>query len=187
MRGPGAETHDGFYLRLHLGGGYTNMTASSGADSLKVAGGGIGFGVAVGGAIAPNLIIYGTIVTSQAENPDTSVNDMSLGSSSGSAGVEGIGPGLAYYIQPSNVFFAASLLGSRLTFTDNAGNRTANTNVGFTFEGMVGKEWWVSDNWGLGVSGELMLGAMKDKAIAGVDGPTWHVVAFNVLFSATFN
>jgi hypothetical protein len=189
MRPPGTQTHDGFYLRLQLGGGYTSMSASSGPNSLKYSGGSVGFGLALGGAVAPNLIIYGALIDSIAQNPDTTFNGPSFGSTSGSVGVVGVGPGLAYYLQPANVFFAGSFLLSRLVFSDTDGNTTDQTDWGFTFEGLVGKEWWVSDNWGLGASAQLLLGTMKDKEplVPGESIPTWRVVAFSLLFSATFN
>ncbi|HEX3698627.1 MAG TPA: hypothetical protein VH374_24865 [Polyangia bacterium] len=57
-----------------------------------------------------------------------------------------------------------------------------------------GKEWWVSDNWGLGLAGQVVLGSIKDSKIlsgVGADAPvsnaSWTVAAFNVLFSASFN
>lgn len=48
---------------------------------------------------------------------------------------------------------------------------------------MVGKEWWVSDNWGLGVAANFMVGSMKDK-----DYDTrWTGLSTSILFSATYN
>ena len=48
---------------------------------------------------------------------------------------------------------------------------------------MIGKEFWVSDHWGLGAALEFAGGwAMKDK-----DNPdfSWSATSFNLLFSAT--
>ena len=188
-RAPGAENHDGVYLRLQLGIGYTSMSASMNGTDVSVAGAGPGFGIAVGGAVNSHLIIYGTVIDSEASDPEVKVNGQSQGSTNNgtSAGVVGIGAGLAYYLD-SNLFFAGSLLASRLVVDDSNGNSLGKSEWGFTFEGLLGKEWWVSDNWGLGVSGQLLLGAMKDHAtIAGEAVPTWTLAAFSVLFSATYN
>ena len=57
---PGFQTHDGVYLRLQLGAGYTRMSASQGGDSAVISGGSASIGLAVGGAVTDNLIIYGT-------------------------------------------------------------------------------------------------------------------------------
>jgi hypothetical protein len=168
------------------------MSASSGDTSLSVHGGGAGLGIAIGGAVARNLIIYGTLVDSVASSPTFTQTFAGQTSSStannASAGVVGIGAGLAYYLD-SNVFFAGSLLASRLVINDSNNNPIARTDLGFTFEGLVGKEWWVSDNWGLGVSAQVMAGVMKDQpqTLTTQAPPTWSVLAFNLLFSATYN
>jgi hypothetical protein len=190
-RAPGAETHDGGYLRLQLGFGYTSLSASDPVNSVTISGGGAGFGIAAGGAIARNLIIYGTILDSLASSPtveSTTGGQTTSGTlNNASAGVVGFGGGLAYYLD-SNVFFAGSLLASRMVVTDSNGNDIFRSELGFTFEGLIGKEWWASDNWGLGVSAQVLVGAMKDHpTIAGEAVPTWHVATFNVLFSATYN
>jgi hypothetical protein len=106
----------------------------------------------------------------------------------GRAGMIGIGGGAAYYLE-SNLFFAGSLLGSQLFIDDSNGNSVVQSDLGITFEGLFGKEWWVSDNWGLGVTGQVLLGVMKDQAIPGQNAstPTWKLAAFSVLFSATYN
>ena len=49
---------------------------------------------------------------------------------------------------------------------------------------MVGKEWWVTQDWGLGVAGEVLFASMKD---AGDTSITWTGTAFSVVFSATYN
>jgi hypothetical protein len=189
MGRPGAETHDGFFLRLQLGGGFTTMSASAGSSSISVSGGGAAFGASFGGAVAPNVVLYGAVMDSLATNPEVKVNGTSLGNGDGSAGVVGFGPGIGFYFEPSNIFLGATLLLSKLVIDDKDGNKVGESEWGATFAGQVGKEWWVSDNWGLGVSAQLMLGAMKDKEpiATGVEVPTWTVAAFSLLFSATYN
>ena len=198
-RAPGAEHHDGFYLRLQSGVGYTNMSASTKGTDLSIAGGGGSFGIALGAALNSHLIVYGTLIDDAALGPTYKItgpsmsatgNGMLVGAVSiggfGRAGVVGVGGGVAYYLD-SNLFFAGSLLGSRLFVDDSNGNAAARSDWGFTFEGLFGKEWWVSDNWGLGVAGQMLLGAMKDRPLANESVPTWHLAAFSVLFSASYN
>jgi hypothetical protein len=166
------------------------MSTSSNGSDLSVAGMGAGFGIALGAAINSHLVIYGTFIDSEASEPEVKVNGQSLGNTNNgtTAGVVGVGGGLAYYLD-SNVFFAGSLLGSRLVVNDNNNNSLGKSDWGVTFEALLGKEWWVSDNWGLGVSGQLLLGSMKDHATTPTttDVPTWQLAAFSVLFSATYN
>ena len=199
MRAPGAETHDGFYLRMQLGLGYMRTSTSTMMSDVSITGVSENLGIALGGALNRHLILYGTLVESRFRSPtgkvdgplSSAVSDgMLVGTVTvggfGTVGAVGAGAGVAYYLD-SNVFFAGSLLGSRVFVDDNNGNMTARTNWGFTFEGLVGKEWWVSDNWALGVSGQLLLGAMEDHPYSNESVPTWMLTAFSVLFSATYN
>jgi hypothetical protein len=57
------------------------------------------------------------------------------------------------------------------------------------FEALVGKEWWVSDNWGLGLSGQMVPGTFRGKDPDLTLGlvPSWKATAFSLLFSATYN
>lgn len=199
-RAPGARNHDGFYLRMQMGGGYTSMSTSVNGTGRSIAGGSTAFDIALGGALNPHVIIYGTLISSTARDPDRTFSrppvdtalphGMVTGTVDiggfGDTGVVGIGGGAAYYFD-SNLFFAGSLLGSRLYVYDLNGNRAIRSDLGFTFEGLLGKEWWVSDNWGLGVCGRVLLGAMKDRPWTSEPVPTWKVAAIAVLFSATFN
>jgi hypothetical protein len=196
---PGAKSHDGFYLRLQFGVGYTSMSTSLNGTDLSFAGGGTGFDIALGAALNPHLIIYGTFISSTASDPEDKIKGQPLDSAShgmivgaaglggfGAVGVVGLGGGMAYYLD-SNLFFAGSLLGSRLFVDDDNGKTAARSDWGFTFEGLFGKEWWVSDNWGLGVSGRVLLGAMKDRPYTSENVATWQLAAFSLLFSASYN
>jgi hypothetical protein len=165
-------------------------------DDLSIAGRSGSFGIALGGAVSSHLIIYGRILDSVApgatgkiQGPSDNLNGMiALVVFGGAGGITavGVGGGMAYYLD-SNLFFAGSLLGSRLLVDDRFGNSAAKSDVGFTFEGQVGKEWWVSENWGLGVAGQVLLGLMSDSAIGDASTPTWRLAAFSLLLSATFN
>ncbi len=48
---------------------------------------------------------------------------------------------------------------------------------GLTGRFSVGKEWWVSSNWGLGLAGELLLGRMSDQSVSGAS--LFAVASFN--------
>jgi hypothetical protein len=48
---------------------------------------------------------------------------------------------------------------------------------------MVGKEWWVSDDWGLGVAAQLLLGSAKDP----YSDAHWTSRGVAVMFSSTYN
>lgn len=91
-------------LHLNLGARYTSMTANSAGDKMTISGGSLAVGIMTGGAIAPNLILFGTFYDNVMSDPDSSYGGVSAGQASGTdASVYGLGIGLAYYLMPINV------------------------------------------------------------------------------------
>jgi hypothetical protein len=183
---PPQNLHDGFYLRLHIGGGYAHMggTDASGTEVAFVGGGGT-FGVAFGGTVLPNLIIFGNLFGTTLSDPDIEVNGTPYGSASGTTTLVGIGPGVAYYFDPYNVYISGTVAAMQFQADDSNGVNQYRSETGFGFQGMVGKEWWVSQDWGIGLAAEVLAaGGMKDK-----NDPTikWGGTAFSLVFSATYN
>jgi hypothetical protein len=171
--------HDGFYLRLHLGGSY--LRVSDGNNTLS--GPGASLGVALGGVVAPNLIIYGTFYGVSVSDPTLDVSGGGSGTLNGlSLTMIGFGGGLAYYL-PNNVYISGTLATTQfsLSETDN-NNNSADSKWGFGVQGLVGKEWWVSQDWGIGVAGEVLASSMKDET-----DESWTGLSFGLLFSATYN
>jgi hypothetical protein len=117
-------------------------------------------------------------------NPDVS---FSSGPSGGSSGTQlalfGIGPDFTYYWTPSNVYFTGTLALTRLTVTANG--RDSNSEYGIGGRVGFGKEWWVSDHWGLGIAGHLSFSTNKDTGSS--NPPTLSTWALGATFSATYN
>ena len=182
---PPPSAHTGFYLRLHLGGGYSKVSGEdSTGDRVTISGGAASFGVALGGAIAPNWIIFGNLFGTFISDPNVSLDGQDLGSGSGSADVLGFGGGVAYFLEPANVYLSASLAATKFRIDNSNGDKVYESDTGVGFQGIVGKEWRVSAGWGLGIAGELILASMKDSVDSSL---TWTATAFSVLFSATYN
>jgi hypothetical protein len=96
----------------------------------------------------------------------------------------GFGPGLAYYFEPTNLYLSATLNFSQITLTDSkTNNQLAETEIGYGFSGMVGKEWWVSTDWGLGLAAQFQLASVKVKNV----DSRMTGMGFALLFSATYN
>jgi hypothetical protein len=68
--------------------------------------------------------------------------------------------------------------------TTSSSGSDASTNWGFGARAALGKEWWVSDHWGLGLVGHLSMSFNQDQ---GTNPPTWTSWAFTAAFSATYN
>lgn len=178
---PSAHRHDSFFLRLWIGPAYTSMKLED-AD-VEVSGGGGSFGIAVGTAVQENLIIFGQLFDDIAMNPTIKMGGAELETSDVNAGVIGVGAGLAYYIMPANVYVSGALTYTQISVQQD-GQEIGESEFGPGFSLMIGKEWWVSNNWGVGGALQLFGGRMKDK---GDGAPTWQTTAAALVFSATYN
>lgn len=180
----GFHTHDGFFLQAHVGISATGFSSKQAGVKTNYAGGGISSGVAIGGVIAHNLILYGAFFGTDTGNPDKQMDGTSVTSDLGELGVGAFGPGLAYYFERCNLYLSATFGLAAFSANDGNGNRVDSSRSGAAFDFMVGKEWWVSRDWGLGIAGELMAASLKDKNTPGL---TWSASGLSILFSATYN
>jgi hypothetical protein len=84
---------------------------------------------------------------------------------------------------PLNLYLSGSLLLQQIlldkSYSDGSDGQLA-TGLGLSF--MVGKEWWVSSDWGLGVAAQLFVASARDQS-----GTTWNTGTLAILFSATWN
>jgi hypothetical protein len=178
----GAKGHDGFYLRLMLGAGYTQLSKDQDVGSdLKLSGGGGMLTIAAGLALTPNLILFGEITGNSVSEPEFDGGAGSQEIPDTTMSLSGIGAGAAFYVMPVNLYFAASLLAIQARLESDNANFDLESDTGVGLHLVVGKEWWVSDNWGLGAAANLLVGRMKD------DGEPQTGAAFSIAFSATFN
>jgi hypothetical protein len=178
---PPEPVHQGLYLRLHLGASFSSFSTSGGAT--QISGGGIALGLALGYAIAPNLALF--VLFSEPTGEDLKVKTSSIDLTSTSAsGLGCFGAGAVYYLEPINVYLSGAIAMTAVVYNDAQGNMLDDSDTGIGFVGMVGKEWRMSQSWGVGAAVEIVAAtAMKDH-----DDPTvsWNAQAFNVVFSATY-
>lgn len=179
---PGYHEHDGFYMRLAIGAGYLNTTMSVSGDSATLSGFAGSFAAAFGGAIAPNLILYGEISGMSANEPELSYRGTSTTQRDVTFSMLTFGPGLAYYLQPMNVYFSGSVgFGYFNASDDNDYYEDENSDLGFGFSTMMGKEWWVTADWGLGVAAQFQMATAK------LDDTRFTGYGFALMLSATYN
>ena len=184
---PGYHEHDGFYMRLCMGAGYLRSSASYKGDTATYSGGGVAMNLAFGGSVTPNLVIFGELSMSTAIDPSFKVTgESSMTLKNVTLEMMNLGPGIAYYFTPANVYLSGALTFSQLTVAyDSSDDRDSEdlSDLGIGGSFMIGKEWWISRDWGLGLASMLQLASMKDK---GVD-TRWFSTAWSLLFSATYN
>jgi hypothetical protein len=144
------HAHDGFFLQLDLGGGYLRSEINEAVLDAKIDGGGGEFSVAVGYNVAPGLIVAGQLWGMGAVDPSVELNGVPANANDTTLALSGIGVSLTYYLKPYNVYVQGTP--SITTLTVERNNADIGTDTGFGVRLAVGKEWWVSDSWALGLN-----------------------------------
>lgn len=195
----GARRHDGFFLSISPGvaGGSSEADLGGGAgswDNITYSGPGGILDFKIGGAVAENFILSFDVIGRNVPGPDletvggTTELDEDVILSDGTLGL-----GLTYYVMPANIFFSGTVGVGRFVLTnpteDADDDETVETNAGLSLHAKIGKEWWVSDNWGLGVAaGYGFLGAERNENDSDSDfNGDYSSHKFYVLFNTTFN
>lgn len=182
---PGVHEHDGFFLRMDLGFGGMSTSASDSGLTVEMSGGASQFSVALGGAVVPNLVVAGHLWGATVSSPEVKLNGTSLGAATDATlTLSGVGVNVTYYFMPINVYLSATpsvgVLSARW-----ASGQTSDTEGGFAIRLAVGKEWWVSDNWGIGLDLQYAHSSNKMKNVT--NPPTWQTNWVGLAFSATYN
>ena len=142
-------------------------------------------GLSAGGALTPNLILFGQLYDAHVFGPSSTYGELSA------LDFLGVGPGLKYYLTPTRLFLSASLMLSKAHFgIDGAGAfpdmRMAvdeSTNWGATFRLALGKSWQMSRGWSVGLEGEALYGRMTYDA---QPDERSTVKSFSLLVSAAY-
>jgi hypothetical protein len=174
---PGRFAHEGFFLRLNLGPSWSSVSR----PDYKWSGFGLGMGLAVGGSLVENFSLHADFQNTVLPNP----TQRAFGAKSDfNADIvfESMGIGATYYFMPVNIYVSGSVGLGLLVFEDDGG-QSKDTSGGLALNGMVGKEWWVGSDWGLGLAAQLLFIRVKDY----VDDRHMNALAINLLFSATYN
>lgn len=181
--------HFGFFIRPDLGLGYISATEATGTSALgdaTISGFSGLAGLGIGGAITENVILGVHIFDAVATNPSLSFSSGQAGGTTSNTTMSmfAIGPELTYYFMPANAYLSFTAGISSLSITAN--NHTSNTDAGFGSRFSLGKEWWVSDHWGLGFSGQLSFSTNNDPS-SNAQSHTLTTWAYGASFSATYN
>jgi hypothetical protein len=184
----GVHQHDGFFLRMAAGIGYAQLVEDdvSGSD-LKFSGPGSPARIQIGGTVSDNLIIYGELGGISQTEPKMEWKGKSSTGSGITVSVYDIGAGGTYYLMPGNFYLSLSLLLSQSEFKYN--NLKSDSKFGFGLNFMLGKEWWVGDDWALGCTVYGYFSNMNDKGSSeeSNNGNPIHNFSYGVMFSATYN
>ena len=164
------KTHDGFYFRGATGLGYFKSSLSvSGtpAPDISYSGLDVGFDAWFGGSPIPGLAIGGGITTYDVPSPSVKSGGSSA-SANGHLMLDIVGVFGDYYFDPTKGMHAEALLGyGILSAQDNNGNSSSNDPTGLALGLGFGNDWWVSDEWSIGVLGRFIYAPLS-YSIGGV-------------------
>lgn len=183
------QTHDGFFLNLSLGLGYQGFEYDHAHSSRGLESNGIatGFYIKLGGRVANNLLLHASLIgeTNQSSLKETYNGEVEETYNALHDNLSILGVGLTYYFL-QNIFVTASIGISQFNLQGDTGDdiiTLGRSENGFAFHVGVGKEWWVSENWGLGISLNFTHGSADDQHDAGEMSGN----GISVMFSATYN
>lgn len=185
----GYHKHDGFYLSMSAGPVFGTIRDNiKGSYIMDMSGAGGQFDLKIGGAIKENLLLHATLISSEMPGPRIKIAHGEQGKASNdlSIGEEMLGVGLTYYVMPKNIFFSGSIGIGSFSVSDNSSNSDYLTQSGFSMQLKVGKEWWISKNWGFGIGLTYGKTALTNNAGGGVE-ERLNSNRIAVLFNTTFN
>lgn len=161
-QGTAPESHQGFFLRLQGGVGYLRADADYLGGTASAYGGAGVLGLAVGGFVAENVLLYLDAWGMSAVSPTVQFLGATRVLKDASLNYGGVGLGLGTFMMPANVFLGVSLSLTRLGVTDSDGSKT-NSDVGLAVSATLGKQWWISHHAGLGLSVTVIGGGNRDN------------------------
>lgn len=177
--------HRGFYISADIGPSFGDINATKGTTRvINVKGNVLGMDVQIGNAIQPNLILHGTVKVQTVISPK--VNSLQFPDSY-SFDENFVGAGITKY-NSSNFFGTANLGMALYTFsrpTTSFQSANVSTDPGFSFNIKLGKEWVVSEKWGLGGVLFFSRTALTNQDYSSTE--KWSSNRFGICIHATFN
>jgi hypothetical protein len=184
-RPPTLHRHVGFFLRLDGALGYASSLASSPAGTEQsVSGFAIPFGVAAGWAVVENFVLAGELWGVVAPSPKVTTHGQTVSRNDSHLVLGGVGLNLTYYFVPNNIYLTVTPSAVMVGVTESG--TLSRTQVGFGTKVAFGKEWWVADHWGLGVSAQFFFG-LTDERGYDADLPTWKTFGGGIGITTTYN
>ena len=180
----GDPAHRGFFLRFNLGGGPIQVTTD---DDLKVGNGGMQLTIEIGGALFDDFAVYGLLLANSIVGPTLEVDGNTLQADDNTSfGTTIVGGGVTYYL-PWNIYVdaAAGVARHELRYEGPLAQWRIETDPGLGVMLGAGKEWMVSDHWGLGRGAHAVVTSRKDKDDAGKE-TQFASAAISFSFSASY-
>jgi hypothetical protein len=179
--GPRSHKHDGFFLRMCAGFGFGHSSVEDDqGDNNTIRGGSSASNLAIGAMVTENFAVHADAFHMVLIEPESYRNGKPEGTVPGRYVAGGLGAGITYYIMPTNLYISASL--DFVVLKADLGILELESDTGMGIDFLIGKEWWVSDNWGIGIAGQFVYALVPSNSNA-----THHSFGGAVLFTATYN
>jgi hypothetical protein len=200
----GVERHDGFYLRAALGFAGINMERSTEGQIYTVSGdwrdssvSGVGgmSELSIGGTPAPGVVIAGTLLLHQIAKPSLKRDNAADTKLDSPLTFAVLGGTLDWYPNPHGGFHLGGTLG-----LGAAGAKTPSGSAfdsiggaGGAFSVAIGYDWWVGDEWSIGVLGRLSGARVHGESTERIGGvevtgeEDSNVSAAGVMFSVLYH
>lgn len=148
--------------RLSVGPGWLWAGQAAEGDDLGISGPGFSVEAALGGSLAPNLVLHGELLLARTGAASYRIGDREV--------VDGatfnavcFGAGVTYWITPVDIYLTGAIGLSRLSL-ESRRIRAAGVSVpgieesdlGFGVRAAVGKQWRLHGRWGLGAALQLL-------------------------------
>jgi len=183
----GFHQHDGFYLSMGLGTNFASISAIDFSGKNTYTGTGGQFDLKVGGAFRENLIFHGTLISNYMTGPKVKTDGSSIKTSNKvQMGESLIGGGFTYYQMPINAFVSVSAGIGGFSIINEDEDIDGSTDKGFSLQIKIGKEWWVSKNWGFGIGISYLTTNLTNKPTDQINEKI-NSDNFGMLFNTTFN
>jgi len=184
----GAHLHDRFYLRFGVGSGYAHDQLRSEYIIFSYEGEAQGASVvgelSAGWSLKPGLIVGGGIYFEQVADPKITVEGQDVSDDVSVGTLVLVGPMIEWYPNAKGGFHLGGAVGgARINVKDESGQTKDNSPVGGGGMFGIGYDFWVADEWSVGVAGRFT-GARMEDSDANITH-TWS--AGSLLVNATYN
>lgn len=181
---PGAHLHDGFYLNVSGGGAYIqDIVTDDAGQELKMLGLGPMAGMSIGYALVTNLILHADAYGAFLGDPCVFLDDVEVERPGSRVQIGFLGGGLSWYFwnhSSGSMYISASAGGAILAY--DLSGEPEKTGVGFATTFALGHEWWIADNWAIGLVARGIYAISPGKYVDEHD-----TLAAGLLVSLSFN
>lgn len=199
--------HDGFYISMGMGPCFVDIDNKvKHYPKETYSGQGLNYDLKIGRAVNDNVILHGTLLLTSLAEPEIESNKITYKSSSVKIYELMMGAGFTYYKLPSNLYVSLSAgFGSFMVVDsdshsnqhyysdyyhysepDSDPDKKTVTELGFSFQWKVGREWWISKDLALGVGVSYGSSYVRNTPDDYIDEKL-NSGSFSFLINATFN